>query len=49
MTHAFVHKQARVKTHTGRLVLVPGSRLVGGDWDACLPTRSGRVRSIPAR
>ncbi len=28
MTHAFVHKQARVKTHTGRLVLVP----CGSPW-----------------
>jgi hypothetical protein len=31
MTPAFVHKQARVKTHTGRLVLVPSGHGPLGD------------------
>src|SRR3954451_11289055 len=40
-------KQARIPRRCARLPLVPGSRLISGDWDACFPgQREGR--SCPA-
>src|SRR5215207_8430283 len=46
---SFSEKQ---ESHPALLLVVPGSRLVSGDWDACLPTAAGAPvmsENIPSR